>query len=529
MPLLNRSGLYVGLLLVLSAGSRAASSPLPESQDHELQDLGEYEDVLSQLVAAGNPVTDRELAAMLQDGQERGEGLALWRQSVQDGCLPPGYLKVDWAQPAFSLRVRSTRTGCRRNRWRASFSWSRDELTLWTGDVALAHGFGLLAGNPGRTASPGAGRSLGWGTSGLKSWPYDPSGSALRGMGAGLVRGGLSLETLAGDRVEAAGTSGGGYRLVRVTYSPPGASDEVALLWLHSPLAGGVSLAARRQAGMLATALEVVAGTVPDGAEGPRAFMGRVKVVASRSVAAEGAAAWCRSGEMLPLATRPGVLNGWNGGGWALRTMVHPVQGATVKLLFASAEQESPVGAHLDRRRITEVLVNWSWAGNWQGSLRWRGRKTAGVSGSERFPWQPATAEDPRVLTTSAMAVVWKGDRSRIRISVRTKDEVKPEGGGTRCLWSVTADRRTQGGWRLRGAWGEAWGDEVDLVSALSPLQGYVVPRHWSRWRRELMLGVGREIGSWRLQAGIAGRDPAPPTSSSRTRLEGWLEISARW
>jgi len=329
--------------------------------------------------------------------------------------------------------------------------------------------------------------------------------------------------------MESASGGGADYRLVRLSLGPAGEENEVSLLGLYGPRERGLSLAARAGKGLLVAAGEAVMGTTPEAAEGSRAFMGRLTLVVRRSFVVEGGAAWCCGGRPSLLATRPAVLNGWRGGGWALRTVTHPATGTALKFLLAAAEQENPAGDELERRRTTEVLANWAWDDNWRGSLRWRCQKTGKWSRSQRFPWLPAVQDDPQVVTTTALTLRYEGVRNRVRVSVRTRDMVNGVDGGTRYLWAISGDRQTPGGWRLRSSWGTAWGDEIDLVSALNPLQGYVIPRHWSRWRQELMMGVGREIGPWRLQAGMASRDPAPTTASTGTVLEGWMEISARW
>jgi len=119
--------------------------------------------------------------------------------------------------------------------------------------------------------------------------------------------------------------------------------------------------------------------------------------------------------------------------------------------------------------------------------------------------------------------------RVRVHLGLRTRQVAGSANDGSRQLFTVGADFVPRPEWTLRCQWDLAWGDAVDLVSALSPLRGYVLPRHWSRWQEQVMVGVGREFGSWRFQAGTAGRDPAPSAAGQDPSWEVWTEAALTW
>jgi len=101
-------------------------------------------------------------------------------------------------------------------------------------------------------------------------------------------------------------------------------------------------------------------------------------------------------------------------------------------------------------------------------------------------------------------------------------------GSGRRSLFNLSARYGLSPNWKLRGAWVTAWGDPVDLVSAIVPVTGMVLPRHWGAWRSEMVLG-----GEWRhrrarVQAAGSWRQP-----EARDQLPAvltlWLEAGIRW
>ncbi len=521
------AGFCCALVACLAWGAEDTGGAAPDTT--LTPDTGEFEEALSELEDAGSPLAGERLQEILADVPAPGHGTVLWRQTLQAGCLPPGYLKLDFTRDSLLGKVRSSREGCRQGRWRGSFSWSGGGIRLWAGDVAMAHGFGLLSARPGRTASPTADRSLGPGTKCLQAWPYAPSGSALRGVGVHLEKGGLALDTLAGARAGPLPGPAPSYRLLRLSCGEDDGGPALALLGLWGGPQPGFSLAAASGPGRIEAACEAAAGAPSTDGPGSRSFMGRVALRGFLPAKVEGAAAWSCGGQPSPLAQRPAVLSGWEGRGWALRSVARPVRGMTLNCLVAGAEEADPTGTQLSRRGLVEFMAGFVPSPGWRGSLRWRDRRDGGEAVSPRYPWQPVLAAETEHEITTAAVLTWTGAGARVRTSVRSRDTAAAGEGAARYLWTVSGRWLTDNRWRLRASWGTAWGDETDLVSVLSPLRGYVIPRHWSRWRQEWMIGAGREIGSWRLQAGIAVRDPAPSSAPRKMAVQGWLEASAHW
>ena len=80
----------------------------------------------------------------------------------------------------------------------------------------------------------------------------------------------------------------------------------------------------------------------------------------------------------------------------------------------------------------------------------------------------------------------------------------------------------------IKGAWAAAWGEPEDLVSGLSPLPGYVLPRHWGHWAEETMLGLAWTQGRCRLS--VAGARRLPNRDDDCVPVtQYWGELQFRW
>jgi hypothetical protein len=95
---------------------------------------------------------------------------------------------------------------------------------------------------------------------------------------------------------------------------------------------------------------------------------------------------------------------------------------------------------------------------------------------------------------------------------------------GRRSLLAVELRWRPAGALAIRCGRCVAWGDPVDLVTALSPLPGRLVPRHWGAWREELWTGVTWGDRRASLAAAVHLRRPRIPAPDG---IEA--QAAARW
>ena len=102
----------------------------------------------------------------------------------------------------------------------------------------------------------------------------------------------------------------------------------------------------------------------------------------------------------------------------------------------------------------------------------------------------------------------------------------RAESGGTRCLVSGRLDH--QGSvWSWRLGHGLAWGEPVDLLGAVNPLPGLVLPRHWGSWQSETQASLGVRRGHWQVTAAVAWRGARSGAGLQDSR-QAWLALERR-
>jgi hypothetical protein len=124
--------------------------------------------------------------------------------------------------------------------------------------------------------------------------------------------------------------------------------------------------------------------------------------------------------------------------------------------------------------------------------------------------------------------ISFERNRARGRLTIRTHAAEKEVGSGRRSLLGLNGHLNLGSGWRVRGTWVTAWGDPVDLVSAVSPMTGLVLPRHWGHWRSESVLGLERTGRTVRIRLAASLRRPDQDPSNNPLP-SCWAEAEIRW
>ncbi len=243
----------------------------------------------------------------------------------------------------------------------------------------------------------------------------------------------------------------------------------------------------------------------------------------------EGVAGWSSGGAPTSRSVRPSVLAGWEGRGAALRIVAHPGRGNSLKILMAGSGCQRSATSGDRYRGILDIQWEWSPEPHWRCRLRRRRETKQQWTWSPRFPWLPPTSEIPQVVASTVVSIIREESWGRTQVDLRTRDAWGGSHEESRYLISGKFQWQASAQWSCRGGWGLAWGEGGDLVSAVSPLQGYVVPRHWGHWNEQWFMGVGRELSSWQIQAGMARRDPVPLSEHEAWSFEGWCEASLSW
>jgi hypothetical protein len=229
------------------------------------------------------------------------------------------------------------------------------------------------------------------------------------------------------------------------------------------------------------------------------------------------------------LANRPAVLPGWSGRGYALRGFAPLAGDLRLRVLLHRGHMPDLTGVRgLETKTLGDVQLVKRLSEAVRIGVRYRRTGRQRREWSDRFPWQAARTvllEDRGVVTGQA---TWEEDGARVRLMVRTYAREAASGTGRRSLAVLSGHMDWGGNWTLRGSWATAWGDPVDLVSAVSPLKGMVLPRHWGRWRSETVLGLGWSHRGILVQAASSRRVPAADGPAGPL-VAAWGQVGWVW
>ncbi|MEN8007245.1 MAG: hypothetical protein ABFS42_09540 [Candidatus Krumholzibacteriota bacterium] len=517
---------------VADAGETGGSPLVPD-------DLEEVEEALGTLNAAGVPPTREDLARFLAEVKEGGTGsgkfaVPRWFQGAfkyrlghyrDEGLDHYGKVSLEIPWLRVRGRVREYRSGLRETTGVVELGPGPVELRI--GDLGLSHGFGLLVGPPGRGSTLAADSGFSPSAERLVTWLGAEDPRALSGYGGAVRLGSWSLRFVREGLGE--GVPDRGLRNTAAQVGVRGGNWRLSVAGQYRDAAGGASLSTGIAKGRFSGSCEAMVFKPAPGVPPAGAAVVQVKWSPVRGSGLEGQFGFADLAAAPELSRRPGVLPGWAGRGLAVRGFTRTGSGVVLKALLH-------LGRHLDRRgtrsRNTKMLVDLQGSRKLipavQLALRFRRDTRAAWEWSVRYPWQAPLPQEPYHRTIVSAQVVFEENQSRGRLMLRSYSLENGSAGGRRSLVGLSGRRVVGRGWRLRGTWVSAWGDPVDLVSAVSPLTGMVLPRHWGLWRSETVLGLERFGRMMRLQAAVSLRHP-------ERGLEGgpvptfWAEAGIRW
>ena len=409
------------------------------------------------------------------------------------------------------------RMSCRRYRPVAAAPWWRgwvegtpgSGVRLWAGPLAVAAGAGLVAGRPERSPSLVAGRFLSWRTPAVRRVAIPAAGP---GVTARLQRGPWRLHLA---RRLVTHRSGGRSDLLVVTRRLGG----------RGALAG---IAGRGMAGHFWSLLLVsrarpwrlgveLAGTWHSGSEPARVVeLGwRERRRDVRLAVAAAPRAW-----RGPAGGRIALLPGGGGTGRALQWSY---RGGDERRILLLAGGTFPLAGDDGWCTWRRVSLSWRRRGRWgEAGIRWRRDRKEEHHRDVAGGWLPAPAAV--VGRRQRLVFWWVGRLAGHPAAAAWRLQEATDPGETRrrrqLLWW-----RWEGGapdgwsWRLRWDW--AWGDPLDLVTAVAPVPGRLLTRHWGRWRSGVTVGAWRWWRSVRLGVTVGLRRPAAGGTTDR-----FLEIT---
>ncbi len=448
--------------------------------------------------------------------------------------------RIDLAAAGLSARLRARAAAgaaplpaggllAERGRWRAA-----------AGGVGMRHGLGLLAAGPGSWATLSSAVALSPGGAGWLVHAGAREGRALWGGALTGSQGPWRLDLVAGRaQSSVSGRSVDLQRLVRLEHGGGGGAVSV----LGADWAGGAggSVAARLEAGRGLIFAGEMALWSPSGGGARRPAMGLTLAYRRGGLRLEGASALAAGGQGAPLALRPAFLPTWDAHGWAARGVWRARSHVVLQALLAQGHgrEQAGDGPRTRARRTLELAAEFRPRAGVRLGARWKVALQDDAGWTDRSPWlPPALVAQSRVeQATISAARQWPGIWLQAQLRWRTAwpgpgdtgGAAGPTPAGRRALGGLLVDWRPRTGWLLRGRWGAAWGDPVNVQSVAAPAPGLVVPRHWGRWAEELGVGLEQRRGRGWWQAAAAARRPAGSAASVAGALEYWVRGGWSW
>lgn len=515
-----------------------AGEPDPAPDPLETRnDLADVDTALEVLAEAGVPPTREDMSRFLaEDGgspSTAGGPRLPFQGAVQMrlGHIPregwDRYAKVtlDGRWLRIGARLRRYMSGGKEVNW--SLAAGGDQVELRVGELGLVQGHGLLAAAPGRSASLAADSGLAPPRGRLVTWLGYEDPRVLSGI-AGKVRlGPWSLRVLSGRRRRTGEVPGPQVKVVQVV----GRHDRwrISAAGLARGAARGVSLMGGWWGRPVSGSVETMIWESGPGIPIAGAAVLQVRWDPTAGSGLEGQFGLSDLAVPPPLASRPAVLPGWAGRGFALRGYTRTGGGTVLRAMVHQGRHREGTGSpSKEGRFLVDLQARRKLSPGIEFAVRYRRTEYRSWSWSNRYPWQPPQEAQPRNRTILSAQVNLERSGMRGRLLVRSFGLDQAGTAGRRTLVGLSGDRRLGPDWRMRGGWVTAWGDPVDLVSAVIPVTGLVLPRHWGHWRSETLLGLEWVVRAARLQVAGSLRYPDPENGDEpMTTL--WLKADFRW
>ena len=524
------AAIVLGCLLGAVCAPEAAAQTAEDGRAGADSTLGtalppEILEALEDLEAADQPLSERELRAAAATPNKARTDLDLrWRISAPgSGARQDGRFDLQWRRIAAraAIRLRPGRAADLTGGIRAKIGAGR----IWIGQLSMSHGFGLVAADPARRPSLGADRALG-GVSGgisvrtaaLLDAPA-PQAGAEAGLGPWRLSGHWGPDSAGANAV----------RLAR-----DGVSGSWALLARRDSSAHAFSWCGRQARADLELTWEMAARRAAAGAPSSATETGWAGVTGLawrpapgfRFEAQSGLASvvWPEAVAILPSGARSG---------WALRALWRDRGHGVLQVLVQGARQ-SPRSSAPRRSALQVAELAWERRAVAGLAFAFRARHAARreTTWSERTPWEPGDETAGTMRTLLAADVEWADDRTRLDGRWRSFTSSGATG-GTRQAFSLAGRQAFGKNLNLWAQLTAAWGDPVDLVTAISPTPGLVVARHWGHWQSEIACGAAFGWGPLSVRAALARRLPEPlddaESGAPQPSLEGWLEVAGSW
>jgi hypothetical protein len=522
------AGKATACLLVLGVVMASLTARAQESED--------IEEILAALEAAGLAPSEIDQGAWTEPPPESGKGLAGGMDFSGSVRLRGIFTAPDVFRQDLRLDLRAGPAGGR-VRFAAldgrfqflggALNLEGNSSRLVMGYTGLQSGLGLLLAAPGRGRSPTADSSFRKPGSRLALWSAAPESHTVNGAALKTTWRRLTVSALAGNSGLTANKPVAQTKALSAGLA--WGQGSLGLIALQSGNGQGISLWGLGSQGTLETGGECAVWR-----EGPEKSLSITWEVTatlrpSRAWLFQGAMAESGGGNRSPLGRRSVFQRGDEGSGWGLRGRWSGLKGLQLALLAA----ESLNRVSLPQPRL-EKTRTWDFIGLLRVNrilrldFRLRSFSSRRWLWDDRFPWRPASLVTTEGRMQGKLGLTWENRGDRLSAAGRVLQTGDSEESARRVLIQVDFRRAVRPWFQVRGAYGTAWADPVDLVSAVSPLPGLVQPRHWGSWRSESLLGIGATGRLFQFWGGVSRRLPSRQDNQVAS-WQGWLELRAEW
>jgi len=499
----------------------------------------ELEDVagaLDELDAAEAPVSTAELAELLTESPTGGNhGVLLGRSGWSDEHGWDHTLRLRLSARRLAVKGRLRRDREQDVTLAGAVIYGTERWRLAAGTLGISHGFGLLVAGPGRGRSLTADGGLGTRSRGLVPWAGSDGPQVVRGVGAVGSWGAWRTEVVSGHR----GSAAAAMRPTTVAQvTGGGARWQLAATVLTDPAESGLSLAGqvRRRRGDVSWE---AAWRRPVGSSSAlAATLAQAGWRPHRALRLEVLSGWADQGPRPVLAQKHPLYGGWAGQGVAVRGAWRAATGVGLKVLVHRGRPLDEVSAGRRKlRTLIDTQLHRTWPAGWVAAFRWRQVEEETAAWSTRFPWLPPTVTRRDSRRVVSLKAGWHGVPGRAQVLwrrlnlARTQQGVGGESGGSRSLMTLAGRLAVGRAVIVRATWTTSWGAPVDLVSAVVPFGGFVLPRHWGHWRSEQLLAVEWQAGAGQGQIAISRRlpDPSGEPDNGGQNWTAWFQGAWNW
>ena len=353
-------------------------------------------------------------------------------------------------------------------------------LSLQMGGVGMSTGYGLLVSSPGRSGGLAAGQAIPSPKTRIKGWATTAEKRSILGLGVSWQGKGWFL-TGAHGRL---GKSDATRKLSTICLEKQLGAIKLGVGVARMADQEGLSISGNWHGGKVhRLGFEWISW----GKNGQKSRQGvwlvslKTGLVWGGTLEAQWAASNGSSGPITGI--RPAVLDAWGGAGWVVRVSSPSIKSWRLKILLAESQGKNWIGPHQNlSKQFIDLMVRGRPRPDMQLSVRWHQRIRTREAWSEPYPWLPPALanEDQRLGLT--LDLKWKRGGQTWAYSLRSLGRQGATTSGRRSLASIQYRRSYTGRSSLFVSFQSAWGDAVDLVSAVSPMRGVLVPRHWGHW-----------------------------------------------